>query len=115
MRGKLSGRPFLARDQLAAASDSLVQIINVLRTFLQPVLTRTEVASWSPGGPLDFGAGCLVMTFTCLQDLTSNASKLGTPERLSFQQLLNPRMIFVALASHKKSHFPTELGTRVDC
>ena len=42
---------FLARDRLAAAPDPLVQVINDLRTFLQPVLTHTEVASWPPGGP----------------------------------------------------------------
>ena len=42
---------FLARDRLVTASDSLVQIVKDLRIFLQPVLTRTEVASWPPGGP----------------------------------------------------------------
>ena len=44
-------RTFLARDRLAIASASLVQVNNDLRTFLQPVLARTEVASWPPGGP----------------------------------------------------------------
>ncbi|MCE2518988.1 MAG: nucleotidyl transferase AbiEii/AbiGii toxin family protein [Alphaproteobacteria bacterium] len=44
-------RAFLARDRLATASDSLVQVVNDLRIFLQPVLARTEVASWPPGGP----------------------------------------------------------------
>ena len=44
-------RAFLARDRLAIASASLVQVNNDLRTFLQPVLARTEVASWPPGGP----------------------------------------------------------------
>ena len=48
-------RAFLARDRLAIASASLVQVNNDLRTFLQPVLARTEVASWPPGGPLDGG------------------------------------------------------------
>ena len=44
-------RAFLARDRLAIASASLVQVNNDLRTFPQPVLARTEVASWPPGGP----------------------------------------------------------------
>ena len=44
-------RAFLARDRLVAASDSLVQVVNDLRIFLQPVLARTDVASWPPGGP----------------------------------------------------------------
>ena len=44
-------RAFLARDRLVTASDSLVQIVNDLRIFLQPVLTRRAVASWPPGGP----------------------------------------------------------------
>ena len=44
-------RAFLARDRLATASDSLVQVVNDLRIFLQPVLARTEVASWPPRGP----------------------------------------------------------------
>ena len=44
-------RAFLARDRLATAPGSLVQVVHDLRAFLQPVLTRTEVASWPPGGP----------------------------------------------------------------
>ena len=44
-------RAFVARDRLAVVSASLVQVINDLRTFLQPVLARAEVASWPPGGP----------------------------------------------------------------
>ena len=42
---------FLARDRLATPSDSLAQVVNDLRVFLQPMLARTEVASWPPGGP----------------------------------------------------------------
>lgn len=42
---------FLARDRLEAAPASLAQVIDDLRAFLQPVLTRAEVASWPPGGP----------------------------------------------------------------
>lgn len=44
-------RAFLARDRLALASASLAQVIDDLRTFLQPVLASAEVASWPPGGP----------------------------------------------------------------
>ena len=44
-------RAFLARDQLATTSNSLLQVVTDLRIFLQPVLARTEVASWPPGGP----------------------------------------------------------------
>ena len=44
-------RAFLARDRLEVASASLVQVIDDLRAFLQPMLTRAEVASWPPGGP----------------------------------------------------------------
>ncbi|MCY4565338.1 MAG: nucleotidyl transferase AbiEii/AbiGii toxin family protein, partial [Gammaproteobacteria bacterium] len=44
-------RAFLARDRLEVASASLVQVIDDLRAFLQPMLTRDEVASWPPGGP----------------------------------------------------------------
>ena len=44
-------RAFLARDRFATAPDSLVQVVNDLRIFLQPVLARTAVASWPPGGP----------------------------------------------------------------
>ena len=44
-------RAFLARDRLAVAPASLVQVVNDLRTFLQPVLVRAEVALWPPGGP----------------------------------------------------------------
>ena len=42
---------FLDRDRLVTAPDSLVQIVNDLRIFLRPVLARTAVASWPPGGP----------------------------------------------------------------
>ena len=44
-------RAFLARDRLGAAPASLVQVTEDLRTFLQPVLAREELASWLPGGP----------------------------------------------------------------
>ncbi|MCY4238142.1 MAG: nucleotidyl transferase AbiEii/AbiGii toxin family protein [Rhodospirillaceae bacterium] len=44
-------RAFLARDRLEVAPASFAQIIDDLRTFLQPVLVRTEIASWPPGGP----------------------------------------------------------------
>ena len=44
---------FLARNRLEVAPASLIQVINHLRTFLHPVLTHTEVASWPPGGPVD--------------------------------------------------------------
>ena len=44
-------RAFLARDRLVKAPDSLVQVVNDLRIFLQPVLARTAVASWPSGGP----------------------------------------------------------------
>ena len=50
-------RAFLARDRLAIAPASLVQVINDLRAFMQPMLTRAEVASWPPGGPWT-GVGC---------------------------------------------------------
>ncbi len=43
-------RAFLARNRRAATSASLVKIINDLRTFLQPLLARTKVASWPCGG-----------------------------------------------------------------
>ena len=42
---------FLARDRLEVAPASLGQVIDDLSAFLQPVLARTEVASWPPGGP----------------------------------------------------------------
>ena len=45
------GRAFLARDRLEVAPVSLVKVINDLRTFLQPVLARTDVAFWPSGGP----------------------------------------------------------------
>lgn len=44
-------RAFLARDRLAAAPASLIQVTEDLRAFLQPVLARQQLASWSPGGP----------------------------------------------------------------
>ena len=44
-------RAFLARDRLAAAPASLVQVTEDLRAFLLPVLERQQLASWSPGGP----------------------------------------------------------------
>src|SRR3546814_15884944 len=44
-------RAFLARDRLGAAPASLVQVPEDLRAFLQPMLAREELASWSPGGP----------------------------------------------------------------
>ncbi len=44
-------RAFLARDRLEVAPASLVQVINDLHAFLQPVLAHAEVASWPPGGP----------------------------------------------------------------
>ena len=44
-------RAFLARDRLEVAPASFAQVIDDLRAFLQPVLTRAEVASWRPGGP----------------------------------------------------------------
>ena len=44
-------RAFLARDRLEVAPVSFAQVIDDLRTFLQPVLVRAEVASWPPGGP----------------------------------------------------------------
>ena len=44
-------RAFLARDRLEVAPVSFVQVVNDLRAFLQPMLTRAEVASWPPGGP----------------------------------------------------------------
>ena len=44
-------RAVLARHRLEVAPASLVKIINDLRTFLQPVLADTKVASWPPGGP----------------------------------------------------------------
>ena len=39
------------RNRLAVAPPSLVEVIDCLRAFLQPMLTQTEVASWPPGGP----------------------------------------------------------------
>ena len=44
-------RAFLARDRLAAAPASLIQVAEDLRAFLLPVLERQQLASWSPGGP----------------------------------------------------------------
>ena len=44
-------RAFLRRDRLEVAPVSFAQIIDDLRVFLQPMLTRAEVASWPPGGP----------------------------------------------------------------
>src|SRR3546814_9237633 len=44
-------RAFLTRDRLAVAPASLIQVNEDLRTFLQPVLERQQLASWSPGGP----------------------------------------------------------------
>lgn len=44
-------RAFLARDRLAAAPASLIQVAEDLRAFLQPMLERQQLASWSPGGP----------------------------------------------------------------
>lgn len=44
-------RAFLARDRLKAAPATLVQITADLRSFLLPVLQRTGLASWPPGGP----------------------------------------------------------------
>ena len=44
-------RAFLARDRLEVAPASFALVIDDLRAFLQPVLTRAEVASWPPGGP----------------------------------------------------------------
>lgn len=44
-------RAFLARDRLAAAPVSLIQVAEELRAFPQPVLERQDLASWSPGGP----------------------------------------------------------------
>lgn len=44
-------RAFLARDRLAAAPASLIQVAEDLRAFMQPVLERQQLASWSPGGP----------------------------------------------------------------
>ena len=43
-------RTFLARDRLAAAPASLVQVMKDLHAFLQPVLAREGVALWHPGG-----------------------------------------------------------------
>ncbi|MYA88603.1 MAG: nucleotidyl transferase AbiEii/AbiGii toxin family protein [Boseongicola sp. SB0662_bin_57] len=39
-------RAFLARDRLEVAPASFAQVINDLRSFLQAVLTRKEVALW---------------------------------------------------------------------
>ena len=50
-KDKPSGGPSWPATSSRVASASLVQVINDLRTFLQPVLARTEVASWPPGGP----------------------------------------------------------------
>ena len=44
-------RAFLARDRLEVAPASLAHVIDDLRAFLKPVLARSEVASWPPGGP----------------------------------------------------------------
>jgi len=44
-------RAFLARDRLGAAPASFVEVIEDLRTFLQPVLARRELVSWPRGGP----------------------------------------------------------------
>ena len=48
---EIQWRAFLARDRLEVAPASFAQVIDDLRAFLQPVLARTEVASWPPGGP----------------------------------------------------------------
>ncbi len=42
---------YLERNRLAVAPPSLVEVIDCLRAFLQPMLTKAEVASWPPGGP----------------------------------------------------------------
>ncbi|MDE0711067.1 MAG: nucleotidyl transferase AbiEii/AbiGii toxin family protein [Rhodospirillales bacterium] len=44
-------RAFLARDRFEVAPAPFAEVINDLRAFLQPVLARTAVASWPPGGP----------------------------------------------------------------
>ena len=44
-------RTFLARDRLAAAPASLVQVTKDLHAFLRPVLAQEGVALWPPGGP----------------------------------------------------------------
>ena len=44
-------RAFRDRDRLEVAPASFAQVIDNLRAFLQPVLARTEVASWPSGGP----------------------------------------------------------------
>ncbi len=44
-------RPVLARDRLEVAPVSFARVIDDLRAFLQPMVTRAEVASWPPGGP----------------------------------------------------------------
>ena len=44
-------RAFLARDRLEVTPASFAQVIDDLSTFLQPMLTRADVASWRPGGP----------------------------------------------------------------
>jgi len=42
---------FLARDRLAAAPASLIEVADSLRAFLGPVLARENLASWPSGGP----------------------------------------------------------------
>ncbi|QJR20739.1 nucleotidyl transferase AbiEii/AbiGii toxin family protein [Pelagibacterium halotolerans] len=44
-------RAFLARDRLAAAPASLIDVADNLRAFLGPVLAREELASWPASGP----------------------------------------------------------------
>ena len=48
---EIQWQAFLARDRLKVAPASFAQVIDDLRAFLQPVLARTEVAFWPPGGP----------------------------------------------------------------
>ena len=48
---EIQWRAFLARDRLEVAPASLAHVIDDLRAFLEPVLARSEVASWPPGGP----------------------------------------------------------------
>ena len=42
---------FRERDRLEETPASLVQVVNDLRAFLQPVLADEDVTSWLPGGP----------------------------------------------------------------
>ena len=48
---EIQWRAFLARDRLEVAPASLAHVIDDLSAFLEPVLARSEVASWPPGGP----------------------------------------------------------------